>query len=103
MTCTGIDTGRQTNLAYIIAVAAAKFADPIFFVLALLATFWLRKWWGVLLTGLVLGFIYQSVLLDLRLPVLVAGWIAMTCQAVLALGLYRVLGHLVGLLKKEAA
>ncbi len=104
MTCAEIDHRKvQATVTYILAIAAAKIADPMFFILALISTFWLRKWWGVLLTGIALGLIYQVVLLDLRLPVLVAAWIAMTCQAALALGLYRALGQLLYLVKKSVS
>lgn len=76
----------------ILAMSVAKIFDPIFFVFAFGAVYWLRSWWGVLVVGLVLAFVYQIFLSDSRVYAFVAAYIAMTLQAWFSYGIYHKLG-----------
>lgn len=73
----------------ILAMAVAKFFDPIFFVLALIASYWLRQWWAVAITGFALACVYQLLLGQSGGQGFVAAWIAMTAQAAVAVAMFR--------------
>lgn len=71
-------------MSVILAIALAKFIDPIFFLLNLLLTALARRWWTIPIVGLISATAYQAVLADDRVHAFIAAWIAMTMQAFLA-------------------
>lgn len=78
-------------LELILAMSIAKFFDPIFFILAFVAVYWLRSWWGVIVVGLVLACVYQGLLGDSRGYAFAAACIAMILQAWVSQGIYHLL------------
>jgi hypothetical protein len=79
------------ELHLVLALSIAKFFDPISFVFALAAIFWLRAWWGVILVGLALACAYQALLGDARPYAFAAACIAMMMQAWLSFWIFRIL------------
>jgi hypothetical protein len=76
-------------MTIVLALAIAKFLDPLFFVLVAITTFWVRGWFPILLTAFIMAMLYQGVLVDSRGYAFLAAWIAMTAQALIAAGIWK--------------
>lgn len=77
-------------LSTTLAISVSKFVDPILLVAALICMYPVRRWYGILPVGVLLGFLYEGLrfVSGFGDPHLLPAAIAGTAQAGLAYGIY---------------
>lgn len=82
----------------VVAIALAKFLDPILLFAAFLASYPIRRWWLIPVVGLILGVLYEGLNQMVALApatglflTIIPAWIAATAYVLLAFLFYRLL------------
>lgn len=76
-------------ISTILAIAIAKFLDPIFVAINLLLMYWFKRWWLIPIAALITASLYQLLLQDSRAATFVSALIAMLLQGAIARGFWR--------------